>query len=115
MEILDSLKMSINYMNTTNIIAGKEFKRILSFESRRCTVHFVKSLQLLTNKCTYITFTKNTLNHSDMLRSFQIIIREFRRSLLKFLHIHDIVRFCKQGVVAAYHVVLESAVQSVVD
>ena len=23
----------------------------------RCTVHFVKSLQLLTNKCTYITFT----------------------------------------------------------
>jgi len=26
-------------------------------ESHRCTVHFVKSLQLLTNKCTYITFT----------------------------------------------------------
>ena len=25
-------------------------------ESHRCTVHFVKSLQLLTNKCTYITF-----------------------------------------------------------
>jgi len=30
-------------------------------------------------------------------------IREFRRSLLKLLHIHDLVRFCKQGVVAAYH------------
>ena len=36
-----------------------------------------------------------------MFRSFQIIIREFRRSLLKLLHIHDLVRFCKQGVVAA--------------
>ena len=36
---------------------------------------------------------------------FQIIIKEFRRSLLKLLHIHDLVRFCKQGVVAAYHVV----------
>jgi len=37
-----------------------------------------------------------------MFRSFQIIISEFRRSLLKLLHIHDLVRFCKQGVVAAY-------------
>ena len=43
-----------------------------------------------------------------MFRSFQIIIREFRRSLLKLLHIHDLVRFCKQGVVAAYHVVRSS-------
>ena len=49
-----------------------------------------------------------------MFRSFQIIIREFRRSLLKLLHIHDLVRFCKQGVGAAYHVVQESAVESVV-
>jgi len=30
-----------------------------------------------------------------MFRSFQIIIREFRRSLLKLLHIHDLIRFCK--------------------
>ena len=29
-----------------------------------------------------------------MFRSFQIIIREFRRSLLKLLNIHDLVRFC---------------------
>ena len=36
-----------------------------------------------------------------MFRSFQIIIREFRRSLLKLLHIRHLVRFCKQGVVAA--------------
>ena len=28
-----------------------------NYESHRCTVHLVKSLQLLTNKCTYITFT----------------------------------------------------------
>jgi len=40
-----------------------------------------------------------------MFLSFQIIIRELRRSLLKLLHIHDLVHFCKQGVVAAYHVV----------
>jgi len=33
-----------------------------------------------------------------MFRSFQIIIWEFRRSLLKLLHIHDLVRFCKQVV-----------------
>jgi len=40
-----------------------------------------------------------------MFRSFQFIIREFRRSLLKLLHIYDLVRFCKQGIVAAYRVV----------
>ena len=49
-----------------------------------------------------------------MFRSCQIIIREFRCSLLKLLHIHNSVRFCKQGVVAAYHVVWESVVESVV-
>ena len=49
-----------------------------------------------------------------MFRSFQIIIREFRRSLPKLLHIHDLVRFCKQGIVAAYHIVYESVVESVV-
>ena len=38
-----------------------------------------------------------------MFRSFQIIIRKFPHSLLKLLHIHDLVRFCKQGFVAAYH------------
>ena len=40
-----------------------------------------------------------------MFRSYQIIIKEFRRSLLKLLLFHDLVRVCKQGVVAAYHVV----------
>jgi len=46
-----------------------------------------------------------------MFRSFQIIIREFLRSLLKLLHIHDLVRFCKQDVVAAYHVVWKCVVE----
>ena len=40
-----------------------------------------------------------------MFRSFQIIIREFRHSLLNLLHIHDLVGFCKQGVLAVYHIV----------
>jgi len=48
-----------------------------------------------------------------VFRSFQIIIREFRCSLLKLLQIYDLVRFCKQGVVAAYHVVSGSVVESV--
>jgi len=43
-----------------------------------------------------------------MFRSFQIIIREFRRSLLKLLHIHDLVLCRKQGVVAAYHVAYDA-------
>ena len=34
-----------------------DLKLINFYESHRCTVHFVKSLQLLTNKCTYITYT----------------------------------------------------------
>jgi len=33
-----------------------------------------------------------------MFRTFQIIIREFRRSLLKLLHIHDVVRFCIRSI-----------------
>jgi len=40
-----------------------------------------------------------------MFRSFQIIVREFRRSLLNLLQIHDLVRFCKQDVVAEYNIV----------
>ena len=49
-----------------------------------------------------------------MFQFFQIIIREFHHSLLNLLHIHDLVRFSKQGVVAAYHVVWECVVESVV-
>jgi len=43
-----------------------------------------------------------------MFRSFHIIIREFRRSLLNLLHIHDLIRSCKQGVVVAYHLVYKN-------
>ena len=49
-----------------------------------------------------------------MFRSYHIIIRGFRRSLLKLLHMYDLVRFCKQGVVTAYHAVQESVVDSLV-
>jgi len=38
-----------------------------------------------------------------MFRSYQIIIREFRRYLLKLLLIHDVVRVRKQGAVVALY------------
>jgi len=42
----------------------------------------------------------------DMFRSCQIIISELCCSLLKlYYNIHNLIRFCKQGVVAACHVV----------
>ena len=34
---------------------------------------------------------------------FDLFRSSSRRSLLKLLHIHDLLRFCKQAVVAAYH------------
>jgi len=38
-----------------------------------------------------------------MFRSCQIIIRELCCSLLKlYYNIHNVIRFCKQGVVAAF-------------
>jgi len=41
-----------------------------------------------------------------MFRAFQIIIGELSCSLLKlYYNIQDLIRFCKQGVVAACHVV----------
>jgi len=43
-----------------------------------------------------------------MFRSFQIIIREFRRSLLNLLHIHDLVRFCKQQHMLPQHLVCKN-------
>jgi len=39
-----------------------------------------------------------------MFRSLQIIIKEFRRSLLKLLHIHDLLRFVSK--VLWQHIVL---------
>jgi len=47
-----------------------------------------------------------------MFRSCQIIIRDLCCSLLKlYYNIHNLIRFCKQGVVAAYHVVWECVVE----
>jgi len=44
---------------------------------------------------------------------FQTIIRELCFSLLKlYYNIHNLIRFCKHGVVAACHVVWECAVES---
>jgi len=38
-------------------LSKSPYKLLMIHEPHRCTVHFVKSLQLLTNKCTYITST----------------------------------------------------------
>ena len=45
------------------------------------------------------------IKHSDMFRSCQIIIRELCSLLKLCYNIHNSIRFCKQGVVAACHVV----------
>ena len=50
-----------------------------------------------------------------MFRSCQIIIRELCCSLLKLCYnIHSLIRFCKQDVVAACHVVWECVVERAV-
>jgi len=40
-----------------SVFQTKYTERILAHECQLCTVHFLKSLQLLTNECIYITFT----------------------------------------------------------
>jgi len=44
-----------------------------------------------------------------MFRSCQIIIRELCALLKLYYSIHNSIRICKRGVVAAYHVVLWSS------
>ena len=44
-----------------------------------------------------------------MFRSCQIIIRELFSMLKLYYSIHNSIRICKRGVVAAYHVVLWSS------
>ena len=46
-----------------------------------------------------------------MFRSCQIIIRELRSLLELYYSIHNSIRNCKRGVVAAYHVVWECVVE----
>jgi len=76
--------------------------------SLRLNIH---NLFLPTNECIY-NFTQNifktfenTLKHSDMFRSCQITIRELCSSLKLYYSIHNSIRICKRGVVAAYQVV----------
>ena len=50
-----------------------------------------------------------------MFRSCQIIIRELCCSLVKlYYNIHNLIRFCKRGVVAACNVVWEFVVERAV-
>ena len=46
-----------------------------------------------------------------MFRSSQIIIRELCFLLKLYYSIHNSIRICKRGVVAAYHVVWECVVE----
>jgi len=46
-----------------------------------------------------------------MFRSFQIIIRELCSLLKLYYSVHNSIRICKRGVVAAYHVVWECVVE----
>jgi len=46
-----------------------------------------------------------------MFRACQIIIREFCSLLKLYYSIHNSIRICKRGVVAAYHVVWECVVE----
>jgi len=57
----------------------------------------------------HIISHKNTLKHSDMFRSCLIIIRELCSLLKLYYSIHNPIRICKRGVVAAYHVVEQLA------
>ena len=43
----------------------------------------------------------NTLKHSDMFRSCQIIIRELYSLLTLYYSLHNSIRICKRGVVTA--------------
>ena len=56
------------------------------------------------------------LKHLKALRHVSIFSDHHQgvSSFLVKLHIHDLVRFCQQGVVAAYNIVWESVVESVV-
>ena len=59
---------------------------------------------LQTRCCGSMSCFKNIFKHSDMFRSCQIIIMEFC-SLLKLCYtIHNSIRICNRGVVAACHV-----------
>jgi len=74
----------------------------------------IKSLQFVNQRMHiqfHIKHFKNTLKHSHMFRSCQIIIRELSSLLKLYYSIHNSIGICKRGVVAAYHVVYECVVE----
>ena len=92
------------------------FRNIQRHKSYCSTVHFrrITSIYQPTNAHiishkTQLKHFKNTLKHSEMFRSCQIIIRELCSFLKFYYSIHNSIRICKRGVVAAYHVVLWSS------
>jgi len=54
---------------------------------------------------------KTLLKHADVFRSCQIIIRELCSLLKLYYNIHNSIRICTRGVVAACHVVWECVVE----
>ena len=71
---------------------------------------FVESLQIYQPTNAHIISHKTLLKHSHMFRSCQII-RELCSLLKLYYSIHNLIRICKRGVVAAYLVVWECVVE----
>ena len=72
----------------------------------RTSIHQPTNAHIISHK----TLLKH-FKHSDMFRSCQIIIKELCSVLKLYYSIHNSIRICKRGVVAAYHVVWESVVE----
>jgi len=83
----------INRKNHKSYCSTVYFRRIISIY-QPTNAHIIS----------YKTLLKH-LKHSDMFRSCQIIIRELCSLLKLYYSIHNSIRICKLGVVAAYHVV----------
>jgi len=84
-----------------------------SHQNKSCcsTVHFRRIASVYQPTNAHIISHKTVLKHSDMFRSCQIIIRELCSLLKLYYSIHNSIRICKRGVVAAYHVAWECVVE----
>ena len=94
------------------------FRRISLLSKSYCsTVHFRRITSIYQPTYAHIISHKtllkhfNTLQHSDMFRSCQIIIRELCSLLNLDYSIHNSIRIYKRGIVAAYHVVWKCVVE----
>jgi len=84
----------------------------LWYKSYCSTVDFLRITSIYQPKNAHIISHKtllNTLKYFDIFRSCQTIIRELCSLLKLYYSIHNSIRICKRGVVAAYHVVLWSS------